>query len=125
VLYNDVIEVKPEKIEKHSMINIFKYTIQFLEFSYSVSERMGTEKRKFLEIFHKDFEMPQKGSYFGSNCMKRKDFIHEGNLNIGISPKDSQMSLGKTILMTSINNGFDEACEWINSIYGLMLNNIE
>lgn len=122
--HKNVVEVKPRNPDKHSMINIFKYTIQFLEFSYAVSQRLEAEQSKYKELFSIDINFLEKGPIFDSNCMKRKDFIHGGNLNIDINPKDSQLTLGKNNLVNILNTGFDEACFWVDSIYGLMLEGI-
>lgn len=121
IIHHRMIEIKQENAQKKSMIDIFKNAIIFMEFSYAISQRIETEVTKFNDLFDQNIKIAIKGKIFSDNCMRRKPIIHNGILSISIDHKSNTIQISKNNLCHVMELGFQEAYNWINKVYGIML----
>jgi hypothetical protein len=120
--FPNVIQVKAEtEPAPYPLISVFKHVAHFLEQSYAISERIDAEIQKFNHHFNVGLRRGMQPETFKAFCSKRTDYIHEGDLNVTIDPKTTLLKTGKRELVSSATIAVDEACTWINGIYGEMV----
>lgn len=124
----DHIEVKG--VEKIPLIEIYKATIQFHEFSYVLHERIKQIeneefKKLFIQLKLPKFELKElrKGKIFDGNLTRRIDIVHKSYFGFSID-SDYIIKISKNKLTNITEKGLEEAIIWVNSFYGEMLKNI-
>jgi hypothetical protein len=121
-IYKSAIQIKTDATDSKDTVAIHKNVILFLEFSYALSERVEHEAKTLSDMIKKTITLPLKGEMFGKNCERRGSIIHSSFLNLSIVPEDASITLGKgSSLIDAVTQGFEEACNWVDSIYAIML----
>lgn len=121
-----------EQIDDHTenepidIFNLYKHTIQFLELSYAIHERIAKyEIFNFNEYFNKNIPIPPIPDAYNVIIQNRGSIIHGNGLDIyfdGFS--NDPLIFSNSNLENKIKSGYNSCLEWVNNTYQQMHQNI-
>lgn len=119
----DYIRVREVKIVP--LINVYKATFQFHEFSYVLCERIrGKEIAAFKRRTGKELDIPEKDKTFEGNNTRRGDIVHRSYFGFSIGD-DLTIRIAKRKLTEITRKGLNEAVRWVDLVYKSMLDIIK